>query len=107
MAIMVELKTVLSVDGLLQRSRLMVVRWSETTRNYVGPPEHSIQWSCGPPKYLALAYRLLAVRLTCIARPSLISQPTLNPLLRNFERPIVGSPAKYCAIFLQKNYIAQ
>ena len=24
-----------------QRSQLMVVRWSETTRNYVGPPEHS------------------------------------------------------------------
>ena len=25
----------------MQRSRLTVVRWSETTRNYVGPPEHS------------------------------------------------------------------
>ena len=24
-----------------QRSQLTVVRWSETTRNYVGPPEHS------------------------------------------------------------------
>ena len=38
----------------MQRSQLTVVRWSETTRNYVGPPEHSYQWSCGPPKYLAL-----------------------------------------------------
>ena len=29
---------------LIQRSQLMVVRWSETTRNYVGPPDHFIQW---------------------------------------------------------------
>ena len=28
-------------NPLTQRSQLMVVRWSETTRNYVGPPEHS------------------------------------------------------------------
>ena len=69
-----------------------MVRWSETTRNYVGPPEHSIQWSCGPPKYLALAYRLLAVRLTCIACFLPISQSTLNWFLWDFERPIVGHP---------------
>ena len=37
----------------IQRSTLTVVRRSETPRNYVGPPEHHIQWSGGPPKYPA------------------------------------------------------
>ena len=75
-------------------------RWSETTRNYVWPPEHSIQWSCGPPKYLALAYRLLAVRLTCISCFLPISQSTLNWFLWDFEKTYCRSPAKYCTIFI-------
>ena len=83
-----------------------MVRWSETTRKYVGPPEHSIQWSCGPPKYLALDYRLLVVRLTMLLVAHVFCR-FLSQFSTDFYEILKGSPTKNCAIFIQKHYIVQ